>query len=102
MSVSANTRSIVRLGRTGLAAALAALIFVFDLAMPTGVGIGVTYMALVVLGAWADDRRFVFVLSAAATALVVLGYFFSPGSDPPLVAAIDRALALVAVWVTAL
>lgn len=42
ISVYANTRSMVQLGRVGLAAVLTALIFVFDLAMPTGVGIGVT------------------------------------------------------------
>jgi len=90
------------MGRVGLAAILAALIFIFDLAMPPGVGTGVTYMGLVVLGAWSDDRRFVFALSATATALIVLGYFFSHGSAPPLVAAVDRALALVAVWVTTL
>ncbi len=102
ISVYANTRSMVQLGRVGLAAVLTALIFVFDLAMPSGVGIGVTYMGLVVLGVWSDDRRFVFALSATATALIVLGYFFSHGSGPPLVAAADRALALVAVWVTAL
>ena len=102
MSVSTSAQSLIRMGRVGLAAILAALIFIFDLAMPPGVGTGVTYMGLVVLGAWSDDRRFVFALSATATALIVLGYFFSHGSAPPLVAAVDRALALVAVWVITL
>jgi PAS domain S-box-containing protein len=90
------------LGRVGLTAILAALVFIFDLSMPPGVGIGVTYMALVVLGAWTDDRRVVFVLAATATALILLGFYFPQGSGPPMVALADRALALVAAWVTAL
>jgi PAS domain S-box-containing protein len=90
------------LGRVGLTAVLAALVFIFDLSMPPGVGVGVTYMALVVLGAWTEDRRVVFALAATATALIMLGFYFPQESGPLMVAMADRALALVAVWVTAL
>ena len=103
MSVSVYTQTIVRLGRVGLTAVVAGLVFIFDLSMPPGVGIGVTYMALVVLGVWTEDRRVVFVLAAAASVLILLGFYFPQGVvGPPMIAVADRALALVAVWVTAL
>ncbi|MEE8283674.1 MAG: hypothetical protein V3R63_01645 [Alphaproteobacteria bacterium] len=99
MSEYVNTHSIIRLGRVGLTAALAALVFIFDLAMPPGVGIGVTFTALVVLGAWADDRRVVFVLSSTASVLILLGAVFRTSPHGEVIVFVRTDLVFTPWWI---
>ena len=81
---------------------LTALIFAFDLFMPLGVAGGVPYVAPVLLGIWFPRRRYIFALAAVGTLLTVFGYFLSPSGGISWVVLTNRALALFAIWVTAL
>lgn len=80
---------------------LAALIFMFDIAMPLGVAGGVPYMALVLLSIWFPKHWYVFFLATVGTILTVLGYLLSPAGGTPWVVLTNRGLALFAIWVTA-
>ncbi len=81
--------------------AIAALIFLVDLALPLGVAGGVPYVAVVLLGIWFPERRVLFYLAGLGTVLTILGYFLSPSGGIPLVVLTNRALALFAIWTTA-
>ncbi len=81
---------------------IAAGIFGLDLMVPLGVAAGVPYVAVVLLGAWLPWRHSITGLAAAATALTVLGYFFSPAAGVAWVVLTNRGLALLVIWVTAI
>jgi signal transduction histidine kinase len=83
-------------------AALAALIFTFDVAMPLGVAGGVPYVVLVLFGIKFPKRRYVFVLAVLGSILTVAGYFLSPVGGISWVVLINRGLALFAIWITAI
>ncbi len=82
--------------------ALGAAFLVFDLSLPLGVAGGVPYVALVLVGLWTPGQRYVLGLAAIATALIVLGYFYSPSGGVAWVVLANRALAVFAIWITAL
>ncbi len=82
--------------------ALGAAILLFDLSLPMGVAGGVSYVALVLIGLWTPGQRYVLGLAAIATALTVLGYFYSPSGSVALVVLTNRALAVFVIWITAL
>lgn len=85
----------------GVPIVLGAAIFSFDLAMPLGVASGVPNIALVLLGLLAPWRGHIFVLAAFGTVLTIAGYFFSAEGSVLWVVLTNRALALFAIWVTA-
>ena len=84
-----------------VAAALAVVIFLTDLSLPLGVAGGVPYVALVLLGWWFRERRYIFVLAAVSSVLTVAGYLFSPEGGIPWVVLTNRSLAFIAIWATA-
>lgn len=84
-----------------LATLAAAAVFVFDLTFPLGVAGAVPYILVVLICSWLA-RCPVYWAAAACSVLTVLGYFFSPAGGDPTVVLINRALALFAIWVTAL
>jgi len=84
------------------AAGLAGAIFAVDLSLPLGIAAGVPYMAVVLLAGWTRDPRYTFAFAAAASLLVVLGYFYSSEGGPAFAVLVNRALALFTIWVTAL
>ncbi len=91
-------------GKARLAAAaavLAAAIFAGDLSLPLGVAGGVPYVVVVLLGWWFGSPRAVFALAAICTILTALGYLFSPAGGIAWIVLVNRALALAAIWVTA-
>ena len=91
----------IRGGIVALAVAASALILAFDLSLPLGVAGGVPYVALVLLGAWFPSARHIVVLAGLGSALTVAGYFLSPEGGVPWVVLANRALALFAIWITA-
>ena len=96
--------SAQRLGEARLAvitAVLALAILVLDLSLPLGVAGGVPYVALVLLGWWFGNRRYIILLAAVGSVLTLAGYHFSPDGGTPWVVLTNRALALFAIWVTA-
>jgi hypothetical protein len=75
--------------------------FLVDLTMPLGVAVGILYIVPVLLSMWAPDRLSTFVLAAVASLLIVAGYLWSPPGPSVWQSVINRALSLLAVWVTA-
>lgn len=77
-------------------------VFVFDLYFPLGVAAGVPYVVLVLVGLITQQPRAILVLAFVGSALTILGYFLSAVGGPNHVVIINRALALFAIWVTAI
>ena len=90
-----------RISLWATAVLLATVIFLVDLSLPLGVAGGVPYVALVLLGWRLDGPRYIVGLAAVATLLTVAGYFLSPEGGIAWMVLINRALALFAIWVTA-
>ena len=81
---------------------IASVVFTFDLLLPLGVAAGVPYVALVLLGMWARKTPYVFLLAAAGSVLIVLGYLFSATGGVPWVVLTNRGLAFFIIWSTAM
>ncbi len=75
--------------------------FAFDLRLPLGVNISALYASVVLLGLFVQDSRFPLRTSVALTVLTVVGAWLSPPGGPLFYGLLNRALTLVAVWVTA-
>ncbi len=80
---------------------LAAAIFGFDLMLPLGVAGAVPYVAVILFGRWLDRRNSAVRLAALCSILTALGYLLSPEGGVLWVVLLNRALALFAIWVTA-
>ncbi len=77
-------------------------IFVFDLAIQLGYAGGVPYVLLVLLSFFSPQARFTYLTAVAASLLTLLGYFLSPPGGVLWVVLLNRALALVVIWITAI
>lgn len=86
---------------TLLAAAIAAIVLAVDLNLPLGVAGAVPYVALVMVGAWSESIRRVYILATLASVLTVIGYIASPEGGVYWVVLTNRGLALFAIWVVA-
>ncbi len=84
------------------AVVLAGFVFIFDIILPLGVAGGVPYVAVVLISLWSPKRSDVFAMALICTALTVLGYFVSPAGGEFWKVFTNRALAVFALWVTAL
>lgn len=90
----------------GAIIAVLAGIFLFDLNMPLGIAGGVPYVFALLLCLGLRQSGAIVLCGALASALIVIGYLLSPApsaaNDFASVAVLsNRALALFAVWVTA-
>ena len=86
----------------GIACLVAAVVFVFDVSLPLGVACGVPYVALVLVGLWFPGIRVVYVLAVLGSVLTVAGYFLSASAVISWMVLTNRALALFAIWITAI
>ena len=86
----------------GIACLVAAVVFVFDVSLPLGVAGGVPYVALVLVGLWFPGIRVVYVLAVLGSVLTVAGYFLSASAVISWMVLTNRALALFAIWITAI
>lgn len=76
-----------------------AAMFVVDLLLPLGLGAGLPYALLVLVGLWFESSRPSIVAAGAATTLIVAGLLLSPpGEVSPAFAAINRGVALLVTW----
>jgi len=96
-SVRANTPMLCL-----LAALVAGGVLFFDLSVPLGVAAGVPYVALVLLGVWFPKIGHVFVLASIGTALTIFGYFMSESGGIHWMVLANRAIAILAIWITAI
>ena len=77
-------------------------ILAVDLAAPLGIAAGVPYVLVVLLAQWSSDRRHLLATALLASILTVIGYLVSPEGSFQWMVLTNRALALFAIWVTAL
>lgn len=84
-----------------LACALAVAIFAVDLNLPLGVAGGVPYVAVILIGWWLPKRSQIFTLAVNCSVLTVAGYFASPEGGVAWIVAVNRLLALFAIWISA-
>ncbi len=78
------------------------LIFVIDLFIPLGVAAGVPYVAVVLVSLWAPKRNFTIWVAFASSFLTIIGLFYSPMGGEMWKVLLNRALALFAIWSTAI
>jgi small-conductance mechanosensitive channel len=82
--------------------AVAAIVFVIDLRVPLGISIDALYVAPLLISLLADDRSATLALAVVCTILAVVGHFFSPSMGVPRwIAAYDRLIGVLAMWITA-
>ncbi|HSB61380.1 MAG TPA: PAS domain-containing protein [Vicinamibacteria bacterium] len=81
---------------------VAGVIFVTDLRVAPEVAVPTFYVVVVLFGLWSPRRRLTVALAAGVTLLTVLGAAVAPGGAGPRRDAVNRALAVVAIWATAL
>jgi len=81
---------------------LAVATLLVDLSLPLGVAGGVPYIAVVLLSLWSPRNRLSLYLAAICSALVVVGFYYSPSGGEMWKVIINRGLALFAIWVTAI
>jgi signal transduction histidine kinase/CheY-like chemotaxis protein len=81
-------------------AATGAAAFVIDAVTPLGVAVWLLYLLPVALCVFTADPRLPFLAGAAATLLIIAGYFLSPAGVAvhPALPQINRVLAIAAVW----
>lgn len=80
---------------------LAFAILGVDLLIPLGVAAGVLYVSVVLFSLRHEQRRFTVTVAALCSVLTILGFFFSPPGGELWKVLANRALALFAIWVTA-
>lgn len=85
-----------------LSALLAAAVFTLDSFIPLGVAAGVPYVALVLMGFKFPKPQHSYVLAIIGSILTLAGYVLSPDAGIHWVVLSNRALALFAIWITAI
>ncbi|HKC93005.1 MAG TPA: hypothetical protein VKB81_03190 [Nitrospira sp.] len=86
---------------TAVIGALLAGVFVLDLLTPLGIAIWALYVLPLGLSRWLSLRYVIWVVAGASTALIILGYLYSPPGASFDVAVINRSLGVVVVWIAA-
>jgi two-component system CheB/CheR fusion protein len=82
-------------------AALAALIFLVDLAQPIGQEIGMLYVLVIVLGLWTNWELYPLVAGVAATVLLMIDVIVGWIPDPPSLVFVNRPLMVLVFIATA-
>ena len=80
---------------------LALAIFIVDLLLPLGVAGGVPYIAVILLSLWLHNTKYVVCFSLLCIVLVLMGFYFSPEGGELWKVVSNRALAILAVSITA-
>ncbi len=86
---------------TVLVVALMVIVFVLDVMTPLGIAIWALYALPLGLTRWSSSGRLTFIIAGGCTALIVLGYFYSPAGASFDIAVINRSLGVLMVWITA-
>ncbi len=96
------TRRRATIGLYFVCGLLTLIILLVDLAIPLGVAGGVPYISVVLLSLWSPKKRFTVFISIICSILTVAGFFYSPAGGEIWKVLFNRALALFAIWVTAI
>ena len=84
----------------GVSGVLGGLFFFIDLALPLGIAASIPYVAIVLLGMWLPNWKYMVSLAILASFLTVLGYLISDPGTALIVALTNRALTLLIIWAT--
>lgn len=76
------------------------LIFYIDFSVELGVAVGVSYVAVILIGFWARNRSVIIQLAVFCTILTLLGWWISPDGGEAWKVMSNRCLSLFAIWVT--
>ena len=77
-------------------------IFIVDALLPLGIADGMLYVALVLLGMIARNRKLIIIAAILSSVLNLLGYFFSPPGGEFVNVIANRILAFITIWMTAI
>ena len=80
---------------------IAAAIFNLDIQLPLGVADGVLYVALVLIGLRVRSKDYIVWSAVCGTALIAVGFYFSPPGGELWKVIANRALAVFTLWMTA-
>ena len=78
------------------------VVLIFDIFSSAGIASGIPYASLVLVGLIAQKPRFILILATLGSVLTVVGYYLSPADVTFDGVWINRALALFAIWATAI
>ncbi len=82
---------------------LAVAVLIADFLTPLGVATGVAYIVVVLVSLRSPQKQHTIVVALICTVLVVIGYYGSPKSEIPAYQVYtNRALSILAIWVTAI
>lgn len=87
---------------TWITVAILGAVFALDILTPLGVAVSVLYVAPVLMSLWSPQQRYTLIVASAASVLTVLDIFMSQPGGIAWMAFANRALALFAIWVTAI
>jgi hypothetical protein len=76
-------------------------ILLADLTVPLGVARGRSYIAAVLLSFWSPEKRFTIFVAVICSFLTVIASVYKPSAGELRKVLSNRALALLAIWVTA-
>ena len=81
---------------------LMGLIFYIDTRVPLGVAVGSLYILVVLLALWSRRARFIYIVAAISSVLVVGVWIYKPAVEEMGKVVFNRGLALFIIWATAL
>jgi len=81
---------------------LSIAIFIIDTFIPLGVAGGVPYILVVLLSLWSSKTSLPIYVAIGVSALTVVGFYSSPSGGELWKVLSNRALALFAIWTTAI
>ena len=84
-----------------LIAGSTAIIFAVDFLLPTGVAVPILYVIPILLAVHCRQQWFRVSIAVGCTVLTLLGYALSQPGVPAWIALSNRALAVTAIWTTA-
>lgn len=85
-----------------LCVGLSAIIFAMDLLIPLGVAAGVPYIIVVLISLRSPRRKLPVYMAVLGSLLTVAGFGFSPFGGELWKVMVNRAIALFAIWATAI
>ncbi len=81
---------------------LSTTIFIIDTFIPLGVAGGVPYILVVLISLWSPRTNLPIYMAIGGSALTVIGFYSSPSGGELWKVLFNRALALFAIWTTAI
>lgn len=82
--------------------ALLIAFFIADMVVPLGYAVGVLYILVILLSLQSARKKCMLEMAVISTMLILFGFFLSPGGGDIFKGMFNRAIAVFAIWTTAL